>query len=196
MSGFSRKGISPIVLGLILVVLILCGALLGYVFLVGLQHGFSTNPTGSTGVNAIVTPSLYSRDAKVGVYGDASNFSVSISNSLAAAQTGVINITSNGRIVQSVPFILLPHETNTIILPQQLNATGVWSVKVTIGGINVNSYYFQVLATRDDADFAVGQWRDQNYYRNLTLGTLIVAIASIIASAASLARKPKTIIQT
>jgi len=169
---------------------------LGYVFLVGVQHGFSTNSSNSTGVNAIVTPSLYSRDAKVGVYGDMSNVSVSISNSLSTAQSGVINITSNGRVVRSTSFILLPHESNTIIFSQRLNATGVWSVKVTASGITVTTYYFQVLATKDEAEFAAGQWRDQDYYRNLTLGTLIVAILSFIIGAASLARRPKTIIQT
>jgi hypothetical protein len=181
------------VLGLIVVVLLVGGVIIGYVFFVGFQQGFNTNPTG---VSAVVTATLYSRDAKVGVYGDQSNVNVSLSNNLSTAQFGVINITSKGHVVRSVSFTLLPHETSTITLSQPLNITGVWSVKVTASGINVTTYYFQVLATRDDADFAIGQWRDQNYYRNLTLGTLIVAIVSIILSTGSLARKPKTIIQT
>lgn len=193
MSGFSRKGVSPVVLGLVLVVLLVGGVIIGYVFFIGVEQGFNTS---AAGVSAVVTLTLYSRDAKVGVYGDGSNVSVSLSSSLSTAQQGVINVTSNGRVVRSVSFILLPHETSTITLSQRLNATGVWSVKVTASGINVTTYYFQVLATRDDADFAVGQWRDQNYYRNLVLGSLILAIISIIVSAASLARGRKTVIQT
>jgi hypothetical protein len=193
MSGFSRRGISPVVLGLILVVLVLSGAILGYVFLFGFQQGFNTN---TTGVNAVVTPTLYSRDAKVGVFGDTSNVSVSLSNTLSTAQVGAINITSGGHVMKSVSFVLLPHETRTVNLPLKLNATGVWSVGVMVGGAKSNGYYFQVFATRDEADFAVGQWRDQNYYRNLTLGTAIAAIAALILSAASFARRPKTIIQT
>lgn len=193
MSGFSRKGVSPVVLGLVLAVLLVGGVIIGYVFFIGVEQGFNTS---AAGVSAVVTLTLYSRDAKVGVYGDGSNVSVSLSSSLSTAQQGVINVTSNGRVVRSVSFILLPHETSTITLSQRLNATGVWSVKVTASGINVTTYYFQVLATRDDADFAVGQWRDQNYYRNLVLGSLILAIISIIVSAASLARGRKTVIQT
>jgi hypothetical protein len=196
MSEFSRRGVSPVVLALILVVLVLGGAIMSYVFLFGVQEGFNSNPANTTGVNAIVTPTLYSRDAKVGLYGDSSNISVSISNSAATAQAGVINITSNGRVVRSVQFMLRPQESNTIKLSQRLNATGTWSVKVTASGISVTTYYFQVLATRDEAEFATTQWRSQNYYRNLTLGTLIVSIASFIIAAASFARRPKTIIQT
>jgi hypothetical protein len=193
MSGFSRKGVSPVVLGLVLVVLLVGGVIIGYVFFIGVEQGFNTS---AAGVSAVVTLTLYSRDAKVGVYGDGNNVSVSLSSTLSTAQQGVINVTSNGRVVRSVSFILLPHETSTITLSQRLNATGVWSVKVTASGTNVTTYYFQVLATRDDADFAVGQWRDQNYYRNLVLGSLILAIISIIISAASLARGRKTVIQT
>ena len=192
MTGSSNRAVSPIVVGLLLVVLVVAGAVLGYVFLFGAQQGFNTN---TTGINAIISPALYSRDAKVGVYGDTGNFSVSLSNTLSSLQRGVVEIASNGRVVQSVPFILLQSQTTTITMTQGLNATGVWAVKVTTRGVSVSSYYFQVVGTRDEADFAVSQWRDQSFYRNLVLAGFIVAITSFIIAVASLARKPKTIIQ-
>jgi hypothetical protein len=73
--------------------------------------------------------------------------------------------------------------------------TGIWTVKVTVNGINISSYSFQVMRTRDEADFAVAQWRDQYFYRNLTFGSFIVAIISFIIAVASLARNPKTLIR-
>jgi hypothetical protein len=188
-----HKAISPIVIGLILVVVVVTGAILGYVFLFGLQEGFNVNPTG---VDAVIDPTLYSTDAKVGVYGQPSNVSIFLSNTLSTVQSGVITITQNGRIVQNTTFILRPSETATTVIPQVLNATGVWAVKVTVRGVNVNSYYFEVVSSRDEADFAIRQWRDQNNYRNLVTAAFFLACISVIVSAASLARKPRTVIQS
>ena len=186
------KAVSPIVVGLLLIVVVVAGAVLGYVFLFGLQEGFYANPTG---VNATIAPSLYSVDAKVSVYGQTCNVTVFLANSLGTVQRGVISITNNGRLVQNASFLLLPSQSITTVLPQALNETGVWTVKVTVGGVAVSSYYFQVVSSRDEADFAIRQWRDQNNYRNLVTIAFFLAIISVIVSAASLARKPKTVIQ-
>ena len=186
------NAVSPIVVGLLLIVLVVAGAILGYVFLFGLQEGFNVNPTG---VSATIAPSLYSADAKVSVYGQTCNVTVFLVNTLGTVQRGVITITQNGRVVQNATFLLLPSQTVTTVLPQALNATGVWTVKVTIGKVTVSSYYFQVLSSRDEADFAIRQWRDQNNYRNLVTAAFFLAIISVIVSTASLARKPKTVIQ-
>lgn len=188
----SRKGLSPVVIGLLLVVLVVAGGILAYVFLIGAQQGFNTN---TTGINATILPTLYSRNAKVGVYGDMSNFTISLSNTLTTPQTLTINITSNGHQVQGNTYLLLPSQTTVVTLTQPLNETGVWAVKVSSRGVNITSYYFQVVGTKDEADFAVAQWHDQDFYRNLIQLSLIVAITAFIISAASLARKPKTIIQ-
>lgn len=188
----STTAVSPIVLGLILVVLIVSVAILGYVFLFGIQQGFNTNPTG---INAVITPTLYSSDAKIGISGSLINITISISNSLSNAQKGAITITNNGREMQNASFILLPSQTTTVTLHQVLNGTGVWTIKVMSHGVAAASYYFQVVNTRDEADFAVAQWRDQNTYRNITLATFILALISFIIAAASLARKRTTIIK-
>jgi hypothetical protein len=177
---------------LLLIVVVVTGAILGYVFLVGVQEGFNVNPTG---VDATIAPSLYSADAKVSVYGQRCNVSVFLANTLGSVQRGVITITNNGRVAQNASFLLLPSQTITTVLPQALNATGVWAVKVTVSGVTINSYYFQVVSSRDEADFAIRQWRDQNNYRNLVTAAFFLAIISVIVSAASLARKPKTVIQ-
>lgn len=186
------NAVSPIIIGLLLVVVVVAGAVISYVFLVGLQEGFNVNPTG---VDAIIVPALYSTDAKVGVYGQSSNVTIFLSNTLGTVQTGVISITNNGRLVQNASFIVRPSQTITTVISQALNATGVWSVKVTVRGVAVTSYYFQVVSSRDEADFAIRQWRDQNNYRNLVTAAFYLAIISVIVSVASLARKPKTIIQ-
>ena len=186
------NAVSPIVVGLLLTVIVVTGAILSYVFLFGLQEGFNVNPTG---VDATIAPSLYSADAKVSVYGQTCNVSVFLANTLGSVQRGFIIITNNGRVVQNATFILLPSQTITTVLPQALNATGVWAVKVTVSGVTVNSYYFQVVSSRDEAEFAIRQWHDQSDYRNLVTVAFFLAIIAVIFSAASLARKPKTVIQ-
>ena len=186
------NAVSPIVVGLLLVVVVVAGVIFGYVFLFGLQEGFNVNPTG---VDATIAPSLYSADAKVSVYGQRCNVTVFLANTLGTVQRGGISITNNDRVVQNASFLLRPSQTTTAVLPQALNATGVWVVKVTVSGVTVSSYYFQVVSSRDEADFAIRQWRNQNNYRNLVTAAFLLAIVSVIVSAASLARKPKTVIQ-
>jgi len=186
------NAISPIVVGLLLIVVVVAGAILGYVFLFGLLEGFNVN---STGVDATIEPSLYSADAKVSVYGQKCTVTVFLANTVGTVQRGVISITSNGVAVQNASFILLPSQGITTVLPQVLNATGVWTVKVTVSGVIVSSYYFQVVSSRDEADFAIRQWRDQNNYRDLVTAAFFLAIMSVVVSAASLARTPKTVIQ-
>jgi len=186
------NAVSPIVVGLLLVVVVVAGAVLSYVFLFGLQEGFNVNPTG---VNATIDPALYSADAQVGVYGEPFNVTIFLSNSLSTVQRVFITIRQNGHLAQNVTFLVLPTQTSATVVPQALNATGVWSVKVIVGKVTVSSYYFQVVSSRDEADFAIRQWRDQNNYRNLVTAAFFLAIISVILSAASLARKPKTVIQ-
>jgi hypothetical protein len=178
--------------GLLLIVVVVTGAIVGYVFLFGLQQGFNVN---STGVNATIDSTLYSADARVGIYGEPLNVTIFLSNSLGTVQRGFITITQNGRVVQNATFVLLATQTSATVIPQALNATGLWSVKVTVGGVTANSYYFQVVRSRDEADFAIRQWRDQNNYRNLVAAAFFLAIIAVIVSAASLARKPKIVIQ-
>jgi hypothetical protein len=192
MKGSSKAALSPVILGLLLVVLVVSVVVVAYVFLLGAQQGFNTNPTG---VNAVVTSSLYSRDAKVGVYGDEANFTVALTNTLNTPQKGFINITNNGIDAQSTSFLLLPNQAAIFSLSQKLNATGIWTVKVTARGVRVSSYSFQVMPTVDEADYAVAQWHDQNFYRNLVLGAALLATVSFIVAVASLARKPSTIIR-
>jgi hypothetical protein len=180
------------VVALLLIVLVVAGGIIAYVFLVGALTGFNTS---STGLNASIAAALYSTDAKVGLYGDRSNFTISVASSLSTPEIFDVNITSNGHEVQGNTYLLLPNQVMTVTLSQQLNETGVWAVKVTTHGVAVASYYFQVVGTSDEAGFAVAQWHDQQYYRNLILLSLVVAVASFVISAASLARKPKTIIQ-
>lgn len=168
-------------------------AIIGYVFLIGAQQGFNTNPTG---VNAVITASLYSSDARVGVYGDMGNFTISLSNSVNLVQRGGINITNNGRNVQGSLFVLLPSQTVTVTIAQQLNSTGIWTVKVTTHGIKISSYSFQVVPSKDEADYVIEQSRAQTFNKNVAFGSIVVALASIIVAIGSLARKPTTVIRS
>lgn len=172
--------------------LVVAVGIIAYVFVVGALQGFNTK---STGLSATITASLYSTDAKVGLYGDRSNFTISVGSSLSTPQLFEVNITNNGHEVRGNTYLLLPNQAITVTLSQQLNATGVWSVNVSTHGVAIASYYFQVVGSSDEAGFAVAQWREQQNYRNLILLSLVIAIMSFIISAASLARKPKTIIQ-
>lgn len=193
MPASSNRAVTPVVVGLLLVVLMVAAAILGYVFLLGAEQGFKTN---TTGITAVIMPALYSRDAKVGVLGDTANFTITLSNTLSSPQRGQVQVINEGRAWQSIGFVLLASRTSTFSVSQVLNATGIWVVKVTTAsGIDVDSYFFQVMKTTDEADFAISQWHDQNFYRNLLYGSFMIAILSLILSAASLARRPKTVIQ-
>ena len=192
MIGSSNKATSPVVTAVILIVLIVAGTIIVYVFLVGVQQGFYTN---SSGLSAAITGKLYSSDARIALLGDIGNFTVSVSNTLTTPQLFTINITSNGRPEWNNSYLLLPNQVTTVTAAQPLNTTGVWAVKVNARGINVATYYFQVMATRDEADFAVSQWQQQQFNRTLVYTCLFVASTAFVIAAASLARRPKTIIQ-
>ena len=192
MSGSSNSATSPIVVAMLLIVIVVAGGIIAYVFLVGAQQGFNTS---STGLSASIVAGLYSTDARVGVYGDRGNFTISVGSSVSTPQLFDVNITSNGQEVQGNSYLLLPNQATTVTLTQSLNETGIWAVKVTTRGLPVATYYFQVVGTGDEAGFLIAQWRDEQYYRNLSYVCLIVAFTAIVIAAASLARRPKTVIQ-
>ena len=191
MSGFSRKGLAPIIAALLIVVVSVASIILLYIFASGLlAGGFSTNVSG---VQLTILPTyLYSKDANIGVLNDRANFTVSIVNNAGGAQQILVNVTApRGQVMQSIPVPLRAGETRTVFISQYLNATspvGVWSVKVVVGGAEIGKYSFDVKLNRDEADFATRQSLNERFFRYLLFGTLGVAIFAIILSVATLLR--------
>lgn len=188
---FNHRGISPVVLGVLVIVVIVASTLLGFIFLTGLSKGFQT--AGNTGLSSTITPHIYSTDAGVDVFNNVANFSVLVDNTVSTPQVGDVELIVGNRIVQSVPFSLGTAEVRTIQIRQTLNQTGTWTAKVTSNGVKVNSYSFTVMQSQDEADYAISQWESQNFYRNLLLICFFLSIVAFAVAMASLARQPKPI---
>jgi hypothetical protein len=172
-------------------VVIVAGTLLGFIFLTGLSTGFRA--TGNTGLSTTITPHIYSTDARVDVLNNIANFSAVVSNTVSTSQVGEVDLTVGEHIVQTVPFALGNGETKTIRVTQSLNETGVWTFKVISNGVKVSDYSFTVVESQDEADYAIGQWQSQNFYRSLLIVSYFLSIAAFAIAVASLARQPKAI---
>jgi flagellin-like protein len=186
---FGRKGVSPIIVAVLLVVVIVAGTLLGFIFLSGLSTGF--RPSANTGLSSTISAHVYFSDARVDVLNRIANFSIVMANTVATPQVGDIELTVGNRIVQTLPFSLGAGEARTIQISQKLNQTGIWTLKITSNGIKANSYTFTVVETQDEADYATTQWESENFYRNLTLICYVLSIIAFAVAIASLARQPK-----
>jgi hypothetical protein len=189
--SFDREAVSPVIVGVLLIVIIVAGTLLGFIFLTGLSRGFRT--TGNTGLSTTITPHIYSTDARVDMLNNIANFSTVLSNTVSNPQVGEVDLTVEGQIVRTVPFALGTGETRTIQVSQALNQTGLWTLKVVSNGVKVNDYSFTVAQTQDEADYAINQWQSQNYYRNLLIICYFLSIAAFAIAVASLARQPRAI---
>jgi hypothetical protein len=189
--SLNSRAVSPVIVGVLLIVVIVAGTLLGFIFLTGLSTGFKT--TGNTGLSTTVTPNIHSTDARVDVLNNVANFTVIVSNTVSAPQVGEVDLTVGDHIVQTVPFALGNGETKTIRVSQALNETGIWTFKVISNGIKVSDYSFTVAQTQDEADYAISQWQSQNFYRNLLIVCYFLSIAAFAIAVASLSRQPKAI---
>jgi hypothetical protein len=189
--SLNSRAVSPVIVGVLLIVIIVAGTLLGFIFLTGLSTGFRT--TGNTGLSTTTTPHIYSTDARVDVLNNVANFSAVVSNTVSTPQVGEVDLTVGDHIVQTVPFALGNGETKTIQVTQALNQTGIWTFKVISNGIKVSDYSFTVMQTQDEADYTIGQWQSQNFYRNLLIVCYFLSIAAFAIAVASLARQPKAI---
>jgi hypothetical protein len=189
--SLNSRAVSPVIVGVLLIVVIVAGTLLGFIFLTGLSTGFKT--TGNTGLSTTVTPNIHSTDARVDVLNNVANFTVIVSNTVSTPQVGEVDLTVGDHIVQTVPFALGNGETKTIRVSQALNETGIWTFKVISNGIKVSDYSFTVTQTQDEADYAISQWQSQNFYRNLLIVCYFLSIAAFAIAVASLARQPKAI---
>jgi hypothetical protein len=187
----TARAVSPVIVGVLLIVIIVAGTLLGFIFLTGLSTGFRT--TGNTGLSTSMTPHIYSTDARVDVLNSVANFSTVVSNTVSTPQVGEVDLVVGNRIVQTVPFALGTGETRTIQVSQTLNQTGIWTFKIVSNGIKVSDYSFTVTQTQDEADYTITQWQSQNFYRNLLIICYFLSIAAFAIAVASLARQPKAI---
>jgi hypothetical protein len=189
--SFNERGVSPIIVAILLTVVIVAGTLLGLIFLTGLSSGFRT--TASTGLSSTITSHIYSTDASVDVQNHVANFSVILANTVSTPQVGDVELTVGNRIYQSIPFALGGSQASSIKISQRLNETGIWTLKITSNGIKVNSYTFNVMPTTDEADYTITQWQSQNFYRNLLVICFFFSIVAFAISMASLARQSRTI---
>ena len=186
-----QRGVSPLIIAILLTVVIVAGTLLGLIFLTGLSSGFRT--TGNTGLSSTITSHIYSTDASVDVQNRVANFSVVLANTVSTSQVGDVELTVGNRTVQNIPFALGAGQGSSIRISQRLNQTGTWTVKITSNRIKVNSYSFNVVPTTDEADYAITQWQSQNFYRNLLVICFLLSVVAFAVPMGSLARPPKVI---
>jgi hypothetical protein len=189
--SFDYRGVTPLVVAILLTVVIVAFTLIGLIFLTGFSSGFRT--TGNTGLSSTITSHIYSTDASVDVQNHVANFSVSLVNTVSTPQVGDVELTVGNRTVKSIPFVLGTGQASSITFSQRLNQTGTWTVKITSNRIKVNSYSFNVVPTTDEADYAITQWQSQNLYRDLLVICFFLSVVAFGVSMASLARPPKVV---
>jgi hypothetical protein len=189
--SFGTRGVSPVIVAVLLIVVIVASVLLGFIFLTGLSKGFVS--TGNTGLSSTITPHIYQSDAGIGVLNQVANFTVVVSNTASTPQVGEVELTVGNSVRQATRFALGAGETSTIVISQKLNQTGTWTEKVISNGVKVNSYSFNVMQSQDEADYAITQWESQQFYRNLTVVCFFLSIIAFALSAAALSRQPKSI---
>jgi hypothetical protein len=187
---FNTKGISSAITAVLLIMVILGAALLGFFFLTGLSSQLIKTGT-NTGISTTVTPNVYASDAKIDILGRAANFTVVLAAS--TVQVGTIQLSAGRSLAQNMSFGLAPRDVRTITMVQQLNQTGPWTLKVVSNGVKVATYSFTVVQTRDEADEIVSQYETDRLYRNLTLIGFMLAVTAFIVALAALARKPRVI---
>lgn len=187
----NTRGVSPIIVAVLLIVVIFASVLLGFIFLTGLSRGFQT--TGNTGLSSTITPHIYHSSSGVAFLNQGSSFTIIIINTVPTAQVGDIELAVGNSIVQATPFALGAGEAKTILISQKLNRTGTWTEKITSNGVKVNSYTFNVYQTQDEADYAITQWETEQFYRNLIMICFFISIIAFAVAAASLARQPRAI---
>jgi hypothetical protein len=188
---FGYRGVTPLVVAILLIVVIVAATLMGLIFLTGLSSGFRT--TGNTGLSSTITSHIYSTDASVDVQNHVANFSVILQNTVSTPQVGDVELTVGNQTVKSIPFALGTGQGSSITISQRLNQTGTWTVKITSNRIKVNSYSFNVVPTTDEADYAITQWQSQNFNKYLLMICFFLSVVAFGTSMASLARPPKVI---
>jgi hypothetical protein len=184
----SRSGISGVVVGLLLIMVIGAFIVIFYVFAIGPLQGGGFAGT-SAGIEFSIVPQIYGQDAGIAVLGQLANFTVSITNTASTDQRVAVNIVApDKRVVQSVSTGLAASYTKTILVSQVVNVTGIWTVTVTSLSVKIGGYYFTVIQDRDQADFAIAQYREQRLYRVLVYALLALSIAAIILAVIAVAR--------
>ena len=189
--SFGYRGVTPLVVAILLTVVIVAFTLMGLIFLTGFSSGFRT--TGNTGLSSTITSHIYSTDAGVDFQNHVANFSVTLVNTVSAPQVGDVELTVANRTVNSISFVLGARQASYITISQRLNQSGIWTVKVVSNGVKVNAYSFNVVPSTDEADYAITQWQSQNFYRYLLMICFFLSVVAFGVSMASLARPPKVV---
>jgi hypothetical protein len=184
----SRSGVSGVIVGLLLVMLIGGFVIVFYVFAIGPLQGGGFSGS-SAGIDYSIVPQIYAQDAGIAVVGQLANFTVVVTNKASTDQRIAINVVApQGRVFQVVSTGVAASYTKTILVSQNLNETGTWSVTVTSLSVKVGGYSFTVAEDRDQADYAIAQYRQTQLYRVLTYVLLAISIAAIILAAIAVVR--------
>jgi hypothetical protein len=184
----SRSGVSGVIIGLLLILLIGSFVIIFYIFAIGPLQGGGFSGS-SAGVQLSIVPQIYGQDAGVAVLGQLANFTVVVTNTGSTDQLIAVLVEApRGRIFQSVSTGVAASYTKTIVVRQPLNETGSWTVAVTALSLRLGGYAFTVAEDRAQADYAIAQYRQTQLYRVLTYLLLAVSISAIILAAIAIVR--------
>ncbi len=191
----NRRGISAVIIAVLLITVIVALVLLAFVFLTGMSTllGGPTQSSNNTGLQVVITPSIYSSDAQIGMVGERANFTVILSNTVSNVQVGRVDLESSIRVEQNVTFALTNGETKTVVISQPLTQTGPWILSVVTNGVEAGSYTFNVVRGPSEASYQVNQYETTKFYRNLTFITFFISLIGFAIAVAALVRPARTI---
>ncbi len=129
---------------------------------------------------ASITPEVYAPSPyNYGYLNELANFTTFVVNPSPSNKTISMTLANGGSTVVSKNESVGAGTTN-ITLSYRLSNTGIWTFRVTSGGSELNSYSFEVVTNKDQAQLAVNQLANQ---QRQDLYNLIGAVASVIVIA-------------
>jgi hypothetical protein len=136
----------------------------------------------SPAVSATITPQIYSVPSNYGYLNEEANFSFQISNLENNQQQAQIVVLSESSVVTNQSVSVSPGSTTTRLISVRLDSLALWKAEATINGTVLDSYSFQVLTNRAEADIAINQWNDLQFHNNLDTATIVVAVVALLVS--------------
>ncbi|HEV2138109.1 MAG TPA: hypothetical protein VGR53_04655 [Nitrososphaerales archaeon] len=131
---------------------------------------------------ASIIPEVYAPSPyNYGYLNELANFTTRVMNSSPSNKTISMTLANGGSAIVSKNESVGAGTTN-ITLSYRLSNTGIWTFRVTSGGSELNSYSFEVVTNRDQAQLAVNQLANQ---QRQDLYNLIGAVASVIGIASA-----------
>jgi len=163
----SLKGRTILTISMVLAVLI------GIVYIYFLS-GYST-------LQIIVTinANIYSTENNLGILNENCIYNLNIKNNVNRTQIINVKIYNENVIIQNNTYLINPKSSKEVTINQKLTYPGIWSLKIFNNNEIIDSYSFNVVINKVEAEVLINQWNSIKLNRNVSIFALIISIISI-----------------